>query len=133
MRRVNSACETRHNVANRVPGRARPELVNFFPSDRFPPAMTGEERPTSDHGVSGTTGPAKSHVGPSPAEFAGIGIQFAASIVLCLFAGQWLDRRLGSAPLFTLAGVFLGAGASFYSMYRKLTKKRPNGVGTKRP
>ncbi|MEO7103084.1 MAG: AtpZ/AtpI family protein [Gemmatimonadaceae bacterium] len=57
---------------------------------------------------------------PSASDFAGIGLQFAVSIVLFVFAGQWLDGRLGTGPLFLIVGAFLGAGASFYSMYRKL-------------
>lgn len=52
--------------------------------------------------------------------YAGLGLQFAVSILVFLFAGQWLDRKLGTAPIFLLVGVFVGAGASFYSMYRKL-------------
>jgi F0F1-type ATP synthase assembly protein I len=51
---------------------------------------------------------------------AGAGIQFAVSIVVFLYLGQWLDRRLGTAPVFLLGCVFVGAGASFYSMYRQL-------------
>jgi ATP synthase protein I len=58
--------------------------------------------------------------GISVGEYAGLGIQFAASIVVFLYLGQWLDRKLGTAPWFLYAGVFLGAGGSFYSMYRKL-------------
>ncbi len=53
-------------------------------------------------------------------KYAGLGIQFAASILLFLYAGQWLDRRLGTAPLFLYVGVFTGAGAAFYLMYRQL-------------
>ena len=53
-------------------------------------------------------------------EYAGLGLQFAASIILFLYVGQWLDRKLGTAPWLLMTGVFLGAGASFYSMYRKL-------------
>lgn len=53
--------------------------------------------------------------------FAGVGLQFALSIVLFLFLGQWIDRKLGSSPVFILAGVFIGGGAAFYSMYRRLT------------
>lgn len=52
--------------------------------------------------------------------YAGIGIQFAGSIVLFLYFGQWVDRRLGSAPWGVLVGVFVGAGAAFFSMYRRL-------------
>lgn len=54
------------------------------------------------------------------AEYAGLGLQFALSILLFLFVGQWLDRRLGTDPWLMITGVFTGAGASFYSMYRKL-------------
>ena len=57
---------------------------------------------------------------PSASDFAGIGFQFAAAVVLFVFAGQWVDRRLGTGPVFLIAGVFLGAGGAFYSMYRKL-------------
>jgi ATP synthase protein I len=58
--------------------------------------------------------------GFSVSRFAGVGLQFAVSIIVFLYLGQWLDRKLGTAPWFLLVGVFLGAGASFYSMYRKL-------------
>ena len=54
------------------------------------------------------------------AEYAGLGLQFAVSVLLFLYAGQWLDRKLGTEPWFMILGVFTGAGASFYSMYRKL-------------
>ena len=53
--------------------------------------------------------------------FAGAGLQFAISILLFLFLGQWADRKLGTAPLFLLLGVFLGGGGAFYSMYRKVS------------
>jgi ATP synthase protein I len=58
--------------------------------------------------------------GVSMGEYAGLGIQFAASIVVFLYLGQWLDRKLGTTPWLHFAGVFLGAGGSFYSMYRRL-------------
>jgi F0F1-type ATP synthase assembly protein I len=58
--------------------------------------------------------------GPSAAKYAGIGLQFAISIIVFLFAGQWLDRKFGTSPIFLMLGVFVGAGAAFYSMYRKL-------------
>ena len=62
-----------------------------------------------------------SGTGGSAADFAGVGIQFAVAIVVFLFAGQWLDGRLGTGGLFTIAGVFVGGGAAFYNMYRKIT------------
>ena len=60
--------------------------------------------------------------GLAGADFAGLGIQFAFAIIVFLFAGQWLDNRLGTNGLFTIAGVFIGAGAAIPgSMYRKVS------------
>ncbi|HJP58375.1 MAG TPA: AtpZ/AtpI family protein [Gemmatimonadaceae bacterium] len=59
--------------------------------------------------------------GLSGADFAGVGMQFALAIIIFLFAGQWLDKRLGTNGLFTIAGVFVGAVAAFYNMYRKIS------------
>jgi F0F1-type ATP synthase assembly protein I len=51
---------------------------------------------------------------------AGMGVQFLVSLLVFLFLGQWLDRRLGTAPVFLLGCVFVGAGGSFYAMYRTI-------------
>jgi F0F1-type ATP synthase assembly protein I len=56
----------------------------------------------------------------SGAAYAGIGLQFAALILIFVFAGQWLDRRFDS-QWFTIVGVFLGATLGIVSMYRRLT------------
>jgi len=69
------------------------------------------------------TGPRASSTGLGNAgKYAGIGIQFAASIVLFLYAGQWVDRRLGTTPIFLIVGVFVGATAAFYSIYKRLMR-----------
>ena len=52
--------------------------------------------------------------------FAGVGLQFAIAIVLFLLLGQWADKKFGTAPVFLIAGVFIGGGAAFYSMYRRI-------------
>lgn len=57
---------------------------------------------------------------PSLGEFAGVGLQFAMSIVVFMFAGMWLDRALGTSPWLLILFVFVGASAGFYSVYRKL-------------
>jgi F0F1-type ATP synthase assembly protein I len=62
-----------------------------------------------------------SRKGLSGADFAGVGIQFAFAIIVFLYAGQWVDNRLGTNGLFTIAAVFIGAGAAFYNMYRKIS------------
>jgi F0F1-type ATP synthase assembly protein I len=59
--------------------------------------------------------------GLSGSDFAGLGLQFAFAIVAFLFLGQWIDRRVGTDGIFTIAGVFVGAGGAFYSMYRKVS------------
>lgn len=66
--------------------------------------------------------------GLSGSEFAGVGLQFAAVILVFTFAGIWLDRRLGTSPWLLLLCVMLGAGGGFFSIYRKATaaQKRDN-------
>lgn len=48
------------------------------------------------------------------------GLQFAVSVIVFLFLGQWLDKKFGTSPVFLFVCVFVGAGAALYSMYRKL-------------
>ena len=57
---------------------------------------------------------------PSLGEYAGVGLQLALTIVVFMFAGMWLDRRLGTSPWLLILFVFGGAAAGFYSIYRKL-------------
>lgn len=56
----------------------------------------------------------------SAASYAGLGLQFVVALLVFLFAGQWIDARLGTSPVFLMLGVFLGAGGAFYSIYRRL-------------
>ncbi len=58
--------------------------------------------------------------GDGVGKYAGFGVQFAGAILLFLYAGNWVDGRLGTAPLFLISGVFAGAGLSFYSIYRRV-------------
>ncbi len=50
-----------------------------------------------------------------------IGLQFAIGIILFLYLGKWIDARFATGPAGVIAGVFIGAAASFYSVYRRLT------------
>lgn len=75
-----------------------------------PPGGGGPPRGGSEPGAAGT----------SAGAYAGAGLQFALSILLSVYAGQWLDRRFGTAPWLMLLALFLGAGGTFYSIYRKL-------------
>lgn len=56
----------------------------------------------------------------SAARYAGLGLQLVAAILIFLFVGNWIDRMLGTSPLFLILGVFVGAGGAFYSIYRRL-------------
>src|ERR1035437_2244931 len=47
----------------------------------------------------------------------GLGLQFVIAILLCLYAGMWLDSRLHTGPWLMLIGALIGGGAGFYSMY----------------
>lgn len=53
-----------------------------------------------------------------------LGLQFAISILLCLFIGWWVDGKLGTTPLFLLIGTFFGAGAGLYSLYKGLISEQ---------
>ena len=66
-------------------------------------------------------------------KYAGVGLQFAASIVMFLFAGQWVDRRFDTEPWGVIFGVFVGAGAAFFSLYSRLMADLKRDEARKRP
>jgi F0F1-type ATP synthase assembly protein I len=53
-----------------------------------------------------------------PNSMAGLGLQFVVTVLVCLFIGQWLDRKLGTTPWLLLAGMMLGAGIGLWTMLR---------------
>lgn len=53
-------------------------------------------------------------------EFTGYGLTWALSVLLFLLGGWWVDGRLGTTPLFTFVGAFVGAGAGFYSLWHNV-------------
>lgn len=79
--------------------------------------MTDEPR---DARPQPTHAPRSAQTALSASEFAGVGVQFAATLLVFVFAGVWLDKRLHSSPWFVLICVFVGAAAGFYSMYSKV-------------
>ncbi|HEX8244026.1 MAG TPA: AtpZ/AtpI family protein [Longimicrobium sp.] len=66
---------------------------------------------------------------PGAAQYAGLGVTFAAGIVLFTLLGVWVDERLGTSPWGVLLGVFLGFGLSLAWIYRKLVIDRRKGGG----
>jgi len=65
------------------------------------------------------------NAGPTGADMAGIGITFAASVLLPLLGGVALDSRLHTAPVFVLTGLAVGLAAGAAGIWlkvRSLTK-----------
>jgi len=50
-------------------------------------------------------------------QFMGHGLTLALAVLLFLGAGAWLDSKLGTAPVLTLIGAFVGGAAGFYNLY----------------
>ncbi len=53
-------------------------------------------------------------------QFSGIGWYLVSAIVLGTLGGVWLDRTLGTPPVFVLLGLAVGLAAGFYGTYRML-------------
>jgi F0F1-type ATP synthase assembly protein I len=56
--------------------------------------------------------------GSGPLRYAGLGIQLAVTILVCVLLGQWVDRRAGTDGVFTILGALLGFGGTLYSLIR---------------
>jgi hypothetical protein len=57
----------------------------------------------------------------------GIGSSLAATVLLCLWVGHWLDAKYGTTPRYFLLGAAFGmlsAFYHFYRMYKSLTGKK---------
>ena len=79
------------------------------------------ERPDEKHGT------------PVPAElgrYAGLGLQFAASLALFGAVGWWIDRRLATGPWIFILGLLGGAALAFVALLRAVP---PSGSGKKPP
>ena len=65
--------------------------------------------------------------------YAGLGFQFAATMLVFGALGWWLDARLGSSPWLLIAGIFLGATGAFLALLRavgKVEAKPPRAGGS---
>ena len=61
------------------------------------------------------------------------GLRFAGGIVVFLFLGLLLDRKLNTTPLFLLIGVVLGGVLGFLSVYREVTAEEREGEKARGP
>jgi len=58
--------------------------------------------------------------------FAGVGVQFAATILVLTLLGIWLDDRAGTAPLLTVLFLALGfVGATYSLIHQVLEPPKP--------
>ena len=64
---------------------------------------------------------------PGPLRYAGLGVQLAATIVVGVLVGQWMDRKAGTDGVFTILGALLGFGGTLYSLIRELSKDDKDG------
>lgn len=57
-----------------------------------------------------------------------LGLTWALSTALFLYVGSLADRWLGTRPIFTLIGAFVGAAAGFYHLYSQLMANTRKGT-----
>ena len=60
------------------------------------------------------------HTGSSYARFFGLGFTFIAILAVLAVTGLFVDRWLGTLPLFLLVGVAVGFAVGLYYVYRAL-------------
>ncbi len=51
-----------------------------------------------------------------------VGLELALSVIVGLLAGQWLDKKLGTAPWLMIIGLAYGIAAGTRALYRALQR-----------
>jgi ATP synthase protein I len=54
--------------------------------------------------------------------FSEIGLVLLVTVLVGVLGGYWLDQRLGTLPLFVLAGFFVGLAAGVGAVYRMISR-----------
>jgi F0F1-type ATP synthase assembly protein I len=54
------------------------------------------------------------------APYLGLGVQLAATVVIMVFIGKWIDEKYNSGGLWTLVCAFIGGGAGIYNFIREV-------------
>ena len=52
--------------------------------------------------------------------YLGLGLEFAVTLLLFIFAGRYLDGKFGTNPWLLIAGAAVGFVAGFYLMFRSI-------------
>jgi F0F1-type ATP synthase assembly protein I len=56
------------------------------------------------------------------AQYSGLGLTLAVTILLFFWIGKWIDEKAGTTVVFTLILTFIGFAAGFYSFYLNIKK-----------
>jgi F0F1-type ATP synthase assembly protein I len=86
--------------------------VSQLPLERIPTTFPGDER---------------KRVERQYLRFAGVGVQYAATILVLTLLGIWIDNRAGTAPLFLLVLLLIGFVGATWSLIQQVL-----GPGKKR-
>jgi len=54
------------------------------------------------------------------APYMGLGLQLAATIVIMILIGDWIDGKIGYKYTFTIIFAFVGIGAGMYNLIRTI-------------
>jgi F0F1-type ATP synthase assembly protein I len=81
--------------------------VGQLPLERIPATFPGDDR---------------KRVERQYLRFAGVGVQYAVTILVLTLLGIWADNRAGTAPLFLLVFLVLGFVGATYSLIRQVLK-----------
>lgn len=65
----------------------------------------------------------KSETSRRIAQYSSIIFLLPTCLALGFFGGQWLDRQLGTEPVFSVVLLLLGVVAGFYQVFRILLEK----------
>lgn len=66
---------------------------------------------------------------PAALSYVGLGFEIVVPLLLGLFGGRWLDRKLDTEPWLLILGSVLGMGAGFVNFLRAVLGTR----GARRP
>ena len=90
--------------------------VGQLPLERIPTTFPGDDR---------------KRVERSYLRFAGVGVQYALTILVMTLLGIWLDERAGTAPLFLLVLLLLGFIGATWGLIQQVL--RPDDKGDEKP
>ena len=60
--------------------------------------------------------------GPGPMRFLGLGVQLAASMVVFVLLGQWVDHKLATQGIATIVGAAIAFAGTMITLVRMLNR-----------